>query len=325
MGESELFNFTDENIPKIENTKPFTPPEKLTPDIDIDDLANQTLSEELVSKLKQKIKNKEFTDEQSNRIKEILTSKLNEPIQAKPDVVVNPYQSFMQNPYFNLSNMPNMPPNMSNMSNIPGSMSGVIPNMPNMPNMSNMPNLSNMSGVMPNMSNMPNMPNISNMPGVMQNMHTSIPTNMPLINPLNNNINNSSGMPRPMMYGGTISVNHLGEGKMNTQKYRTKPCRNYHTSTGCMRGNNCHFIHDPNYAGKDIPNFNLFNYRDDESEKPKPEVQNPMFNPRPPLPMNMMPRPYYINPHFNPYMMNPNMMPRPGMQGMPGQNDGDNK
>jgi hypothetical protein len=48
---------------------------------------------------------------------------------------------------------------------------------------------------------------------------------------------------------------------MNTAKYRTKPCRNYHGPVGCNRGENCHFIHDTEYEGTEIPNFNPMKYR----------------------------------------------------------------
>lgn len=46
---------------------------------------------------------------------------------------------------------------------------------------------------------------------------------------------------------------------MNTALYKTKPCKHYHGPAGCPRGDNCHFIHDPQYAGKEIPGFNIFN------------------------------------------------------------------
>ena len=48
--------------------------------------------------------------------------------------------------------------------------------------------------------------------------------------------------------------------RMDLRKYKTKPCRNYHSTTGCTRGDNCFFIHDPNYKGTEIPNFNPRNY-----------------------------------------------------------------
>eukprot|EP00358_Blepharisma_japonicum_P003700 CAMPEP_0202954518 /NCGR_PEP_ID=MMETSP1395-20130829/50871_1 /ASSEMBLY_ACC=CAM_ASM_000871 /TAXON_ID=5961 /ORGANISM="Blepharisma japonicum, Strain Stock R1072" /LENGTH=326 /DNA_ID=CAMNT_0049670083 /DNA_START=846 /DNA_END=1823 /DNA_ORIENTATION=+ len=39
------------------------------------------------------------------------------------------------------------------------------------------------------------------------------------------------------------------------QNYRTVPCKKYHSSEGCERGDNCHFIHDFQYQGRPIPNF----------------------------------------------------------------------
>jgi hypothetical protein len=274
MGESELFNFFDDNIPKIENTKIYDPVEKPNNDIDIDNIATMKITPELLSTLMQKIKNKEFNEEQSNKILNILKSHLNEQSNAPtPDttttniVNTNPNYTnpnpnmFMPNPYFNLSNMP-----------------------------------------------------------------------MPLINPLNNNLNNSVNPlldPAKRFYG-------AAESKMNMIKYRTKPCRNYHGPNGCMRGDNCHFIHDPSYIGKEIPNFNINNYKTEEESKEStamvvnmntnvnptpqpvagnmPNVMN-MF-PRPGMPMNMFPRPgmpMNMFPNFNPYMMNQMNMMRPGM------------
>lgn len=37
--------------------------------------------------------------------------------------------------------------------------------------------------------------------------------------------------------------------------YRTKPCKNFHSPSGCNRGDRCHFIHDTDYPGVDVPNF----------------------------------------------------------------------
>jgi hypothetical protein len=48
--------------------------------------------------------------------------------------------------------------------------------------------------------------------------------------------------------------------RMNLSKYKTKPCRNYHSSTGCTRGDNCFFIHDPKFQGREIQNFDSRNY-----------------------------------------------------------------
>jgi len=41
--------------------------------------------------------------------------------------------------------------------------------------------------------------------------------------------------------------------KTYPNKYRTQPCKNYHSSQGCGRGIYCHFIHLQEFEGKDIP------------------------------------------------------------------------
>lgn len=46
-------------------------------------------------------------------------------------------------------------------------------------------------------------------------------------------------------------------------KYRTEPCRNFHSSNGCTYGDNCHFIHDFNYAGKPIPDLDAWRKSND--------------------------------------------------------------
>ena len=48
--------------------------------------------------------------------------------------------------------------------------------------------------------------------------------------------------------------------RMNILKYKTKACRHYHSSVGCTRGENCFFVHDPQYKGVEIPNFDSRNY-----------------------------------------------------------------
>lgn len=36
-------------------------------------------------------------------------------------------------------------------------------------------------------------------------------------------------------------------------KFRTVPCKMFHSSQGCKHGEGCHFIHDKNYVGVEIP------------------------------------------------------------------------
>jgi predicted XRE-type DNA-binding protein len=145
MGASELFNFTDDNIPKTENTKIE---EEKHADFDIDNITNLKITPELLTTLNKKIQNKEFTQEQSNKILAILQSHLNNTTKTSPNpqpptssgnhnIILEPIINPPNNPYFN------PPVNMNPYFNY---------NSVNMPSMSS----------------------------------------MPLINPLNNNLNNSN-------------------------------------------------------------------------------------------------------------------------------------
>jgi hypothetical protein len=84
-----------------------------------------------------------------------------------------------------------------------------------------------------------------------------------------------------------------------------------------MRGDNCHFIHDTNYAGQDIPNFNLANYNKDDKEEKKPPMPYMMRPPMQMMPMNpmaqagMRPPQYGFMPPNFPFYMNPGFMRPP--------------
>ena len=45
------------------------------------------------------------------------------------------------------------------------------------------------------------------------------------------------------------SFQHVNYLKNLSKKYRTIPCKNYHSSQGCGRGTLCHFIHLAEYEG----------------------------------------------------------------------------
>jgi predicted XRE-type DNA-binding protein len=269
MGGSELFNFTDDNIPKIENTK--LEDEKPSSDFDIDNLSNIKITPEILTLLNKKIQNKEFTQEQSNKILAILQSHLNNTTKPSPNPnqplvmpsntsQVQPTNNPVNNPYFN------PPMNMNPYYNF-------------------------------NSGNMPSMPGMS------------------LINPLNNNLTNSNLNPlldpKRLIGKDLLTL----ESKMNMNKYKTKPCRNYHGPNGCMRGSNCHFIHDTNYAGVDIPNFNLANYNKEDQDEKKPQMPMMIRPQMPMMPINPMGAPVrppygFMAPNF-PYYMNPNFMRPP--------------
>jgi len=57
-------------------------------------------------------------------------------------------------------------------------------------------------------------------------------------------------------------------------KYKTRPCRNFHGPVGCNRGDNCHFIHDTNFPGREIPDFNFQNYKNINTNEKKHLITN---------------------------------------------------
>ena len=80
-----------------------------------------------------------------------------------------------------------------------------------------------------------------------------------------NSINNNNGNNNHHHHKSNYDQRMIMESaqRMNLSKYKTKPCRNYHSSTGCTRGDNCFFIHDPNFKGREIENFDPRNYQRD--------------------------------------------------------------
>jgi hypothetical protein len=80
MGISELFSFTDENIPKIENMKRAYNPDKPNQNSEIfeyiDNISETKLTPEIIQNISLKIQNKDFTQEEKNKILEYLTKHL---------------------------------------------------------------------------------------------------------------------------------------------------------------------------------------------------------------------------------------------------------
>ncbi len=97
---------------------------------------------------------------------------------------------------------------------------------------------------------MNNLSNI-NFNGFEQNLNAINQINNPQQQQIQNNRNKSNLDQRMIMESAQ---------RMNVSKYKTKPCRNYHSSTGCTRGENCFFIHDPEFKGREIQNFDPRNY-----------------------------------------------------------------
>ena len=95
----------------------------------------------------------------------------------------------------------------------------------------------------------------------------------------NGNLNNGSvgravgGVPNPMFFeekqrkdesNATLSLDNaisfIKKGKIGfkPQNYKTVPCRFFHSSVGCPRRDECHFIHDYNYVGIETPNMHKY-------------------------------------------------------------------
>jgi hypothetical protein len=94
--------------------------------------------------------------------------------------------------------------------------------------------------------------------------------------------------------------------------YKTVPCKLFHSATGsCGRGDFCHFIHDPKYHGKELPEEywkNKKHHLSDFPQFPGPYSMRP-FPPQMFPPMPGMGRP----PHMPMYNFPPGMFPFPYM------------
>lgn len=92
--------------------------------------------------------------------------------------------------------------------------------------------------------------------------------------------------------------------------YKTVPCRLYHSPVGCARGEFCHFIHDPEFAGRELPS--------DLWKSKRRHHESSYYGPPPPFP-GKMPIPLQMLPFLCPPPMGqppmrmpnfPPMMPR---------------
>lgn len=91
-------------------------------------------------------------------------------------------------------------------------------------------------------------------------------------NNYNRNYNRYNNSNNYNMNNNTINSNNF-QSKMDISRYKTKPCNKFHSIVGCNRENKCFFIHDNNFRGTEIPNFDPENYRDEASKKPQPYVE----------------------------------------------------
>lgn len=100
MGKSDLFEFFDENIPKLENIKKNFDSEKPVYDLDFSKMDNIESNPELVKSLAERIKNSEFniqSEEEKNKILSILQNQMmkNEENNNKCKIFLNFNQIFI--------------------------------------------------------------------------------------------------------------------------------------------------------------------------------------------------------------------------------------
>ena len=300
--EKKLFSFTDESIPKIENSQKATKTNDVTigdiskfwenlgnnitkenlrqleellgKAIDIDNESKQQILEQAQKKYEQEnLNNQNYLDPNNNiNINNNLTINNNQRILS-----MNNYPNIMNfnniNQLSSLSLLSNMKPLSQNLDQInylnqaitnQGQAQNNINNQNNFnkqniiqQQQTNNQNLNNnINNAIPNnITNIAPLTNLSNIniPGIDQNLGVINQINNYQQIQNNNNVNrNKSNLDQRMIIESAQ--------RMDLSKYKTKPCRNYHSSTGCTRGENCFFIHDPNFKGKEIINFDPRNY-----------------------------------------------------------------
>ena len=281
---SKMFSFTDETIPKIENSQIATK----TNDVSIAD----------VSLFWENISQKKITEEDLSKLKELLEKavEINEDYKQQIlDIAQKKYEQGQMNPnYANPNNNININNNLTinnnqrilSMNNYPPSMNFNPMNQVQNPALNLINNINNIKQFPQNIDQ--NNILSQNYQALQNTLQTSTqniginPLNIPNINmnyPFDQNIAtlNQLNNFQQQMQNNIIPGNNTTHQKqnfdqrmilesaqrMNLSKYKTKPCRNYHSSTGCTRGDNCFFIHDPNYKGREIQNFDPRNYERD--------------------------------------------------------------
>ena len=298
--EKKLFSFTDENIPKIENSQIATK----TNDVTIDDVLKfwdnlgNNISKENLKQLEELLGKVDIDNNEKQQIleqaqkryeQELLNSQnyANNNININNNLTINNNQKILSmNNYSNMMNFNNLNPLSGAALSLLNNVKQLQPNIDqinylnqtqntNNPNnlikqkyqeiIQQQPNTQNLNTAINNMSNaIPNLNPLNNMPNI---AFQGFDPNLTALNQINNfqqiqlqNNNRVKSNIDQRMFMESAQ-------RMNISKYKTKPCRNYHSSTGCTRGDNCFFIHDPNFKGCEIQNFDPRNY---ESHFPLP-------------------------------------------------------
>lgn len=71
-------------------------------------------------------------------------------------------------------------------------------------------------------------------------------------------LHNQQTMMNPNLKMNNIMNYNIQKKNNNNNKRKTVPCVWYHSTNGCQRGDNCDFIHDPNFKGLPTPNMEKY-------------------------------------------------------------------
>eukprot|EP00340_Litonotus_pictus_P012783 CAMPEP_0170536774 /NCGR_PEP_ID=MMETSP0209-20121228/102334_1 /TAXON_ID=665100 ORGANISM="Litonotus pictus, Strain P1" /NCGR_SAMPLE_ID=MMETSP0209 /ASSEMBLY_ACC=CAM_ASM_000301 /LENGTH=630 /DNA_ID=CAMNT_0010838175 /DNA_START=1593 /DNA_END=3485 /DNA_ORIENTATION=+ len=274
MKEEKMFDFVDEDIPKIENE--FIPEEPKTNK----DQENFEKTEVLKS-IQEFITENRIPPEISQRLQAKIETLEKFSVEDLPELYSsinselshsNPNHNHLKIPLSNsISNMSSTMPSIGNRKH------NGYNNYTTMGSQGEMIGFKNgMAGDQPygntriNDQGMSNIAHNDNAPGIMESSMNTGNNNFNKYGHRSNFYHNRNENREGGNYMGSNQNNNDGYfGKMDMTKYKTKPCKNYHGPDGCMRDIKCYFIHDPMYKGVDIPLFNPDNYREEASSRPQ--------------------------------------------------------
>ena len=264
--EKKLYSFTDDDIQKIENSKIATKTNDITiADVSKfwDNLGNNITKQNLIDLEELLEKAIDIESDTKNQILEQARNKYeqemnNQNFQNPNNININNNLTINNNQKFLMSGYSNLNINPDSALQIINNMKALQPNL----DQGGYPNVINDNYLNQNIQEVFKQQNINSNP---QNILTNqIPNmNIPNFTPQNyNQINNFQQANKSGHHQMNIDQKMMMEScqRMNVSKYKTKPCRNYHSPTGCTRGDNCFFIHDEEYKGREIQNFDVKRY-----------------------------------------------------------------
>ena len=246
MREEKLFDYIENDIPKIDNE---VKEEKIKEAKETQNKKNEKI--EIMTLIQNFIFEHKVPVEISNKLLEKIHSMENFTVEDLPKV----YSSIIE-----ANNIAKMNLMMKN----PYNYQGVSPNMGIIPPQTQRMPLDN-SNMQFNSMNPMMLMHFRQMQMQAINKNIQNPINPPQVQMNTSNIIKQF---TPQVSTPQIISQPVYQGKMDVTRYKTKPCKHFHSSVGCERDIKCFFIHDQLYKGIDIPNFNPDNYREEAVNKP---------------------------------------------------------